>query len=386
MTELRPHDLIAAAREMTGLTDLGSDSYRDGLDAYCDSVNRESQLSELGVMAVQGTVTNALVNRLRVTDYRARHPEVAEECIERPVFVIGLFRAGTTLLSYLLDQDPANRSLLRWEAGDSVPPPSAGQHRTDPRVEVARTGAAMLDQLNPGFKAIHNEEVDGPTECIAVMAQDFKSLSWESITNVPSYSRWLMECDQTSAYHYHRQVLQVLQSGGVRGRWMLKSPHHALALRELTTVYPDARLVMLHRDPVVLSASAASLIGSLSGTFSDANAGPYIATHWPEMLTECIDRVDAFRAAHPEFPIIDVHYSDLVDDPVATVASLYAALSEEFTATARAAVADYVVEHPKGKFGAHRYDLASLGLDGDRLVRRFATYVDRYGVTTEHPR
>src|SRR5206468_442094 len=158
------------------------------------------------------------------------------------------------------ERDGRNRALLRWEAGDSVPPPTADSLHTDPRVETARAGADMLEQLNPRIRAIHHEEPDGPTECISVMSQDFKSLSWEAISNVPTYSAWLLGTDHRSAYEYHRLVLQVLQHGGVRGRWALKSPHHAIALDALIAVYPDAQLVLLHRDPVELCASVCSLI------------------------------------------------------------------------------------------------------------------------------
>ena len=129
-----------------------------------------------------------------------------------------------------------------------------------------------------------------------------------------------MAVDQRSAYEYHRRVLQVLQSGGVRGRWTLKSPHHAIALDALTAVYPDAHLVLLHRDPVVLCASVCSLITTLSGTFSDADHRAYIAEHWSTMLEESVRRIDEFRAAHPERPIVDVQYADLVADPAGTVA------------------------------------------------------------------
>ena len=143
------------------------------------------------------------------------------------------------------------------------------------------------------MRAIHHEEPDGPTECISVMSQDFKSLSWEAISNVPSYSAWLLGSDQRSAYAYHRLVLQVLQHGGVRGRWTLKSPHHAIALDALTAVYPDARLVLLHRDPVELCASVCSLIAELSSCFSDADHRAYIAEHWVAMLEESISRIHA---------------------------------------------------------------------------------------------
>jgi hypothetical protein len=377
---------VERAVEATGgLTDLGSDSYREGLEAYADALASEAQLSELGVLAVESAVVNALANRLRVIAFCSEHPDVADEQIEAPLVVIGMFRAGTTFLSNLLDQDPGNRALLRWEAGDSAPPPTSATHRVGPRVDAGHAEVEMLEALNPAVRAIHHEDADGPTECIAVMGQDFRSLSWEAIANVPSYGAWLRAADCTPAYEYHRTVLQVLQSGGVRGRWTLKSPHHCLALEALTAVYPDARLVLLHRDPVVLSASVCSLVSTLSGTFTDADHQAYIADHWTTLLEDSISRIDAFRAAHPEHPIVDVHYADLVGDPVATVGALSDAIGSPLSAEAATAMEAYVAAHPKGSFGRHGYDLATYGLDEGALRRRFAGYVDRYGIAVERP-
>ena len=375
--------LLAEATATTGLDDFGPDDFREGLATFVAAVDEEAQLSELGELAIRSTVVGALVNRLTVVDWAARHPEVRAEGIEAPIVVIGMFRAGTTFLGQLLDQDPDNRSLLRWEALDSAPPPTPATHRAGPRVDAAREAGAMLDALNPAVRAIHHEEADGPTECIAVMSQDFKSLSWEAIANVPSYGAWLRAADHRSAYAYHRLVLQILQSGGVRGRWTLKSPHHALALDALTATFPDARLVLLHRDPVVLAASVCSLISTLSGTFSDADHGRHIAAHWVATLEESISRIDAFRATHPEHPIVDVQYADLVADPVATTGALYEALGIERGDAARNAMAAHARAHPKGALGAHRYDLAPHGLDGADLTERFAGYVERHAIAPE---
>jgi hypothetical protein len=383
MSELLPDDAVAEACEKTGLDDFGPDGFRDGLAVLCESVDDEARLNELGEVAVRETVVNSLANRLRVFDWIRRHPEVARERIEAPIVVIGMFRAGTTFLSQLLDQDPHNRALLRWEASDSAPPPSPANFRSGPRVDAARLSNDMLEELNPRMKAIHHEDAAGPTECIAVMSQDFKSLSWEAITNVPAYSRWLLATDQRSAYEYHRSTLQVLQSGGVRGRWTLKSPHHAIALDALTAVYPDVRLVLLHRDPVVLCASVCSLITTLSGTFSDADHTEYVAEHWTAMLEESAKRIEAFRAAHPEHPIVDVQYADLVDDPLVTVEDVYTACGEDLDADARDGIATYVNAHPKTEFGTHGYDLAEFGLEAGELAERFAGYVDRYDVAVE---
>jgi Sulfotransferase family len=384
LSALMPDDAIAEACGLTGLDDFGSDSFREGLSIYCASVSAEAELNDFGAVAIRANIVGSLVNRLRIVDWSRRHPDVAEERIDAPLVVIGMFRAGTTFLSYLLEHDHRNRALLRWEAADSVPPPSPSNYRSGPRVEAARAGGDLLEQINPRLRVIHHEEPDGPTECITLMSQDFKSLSWEAISNVPTYGQWLLETDQRSAYEYHRLALQVLQHGGVRGRWTLKSPHHAIALEALTAVYPDAPLVLIHRDPTVLCASVCSLISTLSGTFSDTDHRAYIAEHWVAMLEESIRRVDAFRADHPGHPIVDIRYDDLVRDPVATVESIYAAFddSRSLDAATRLAMTEYVNAHPKDTLGVHEYDLAEFGLDGGELSRRFAGYVDRYAVPT----
>jgi hypothetical protein len=242
----------------------------------------------------------------------------------------------------------------------------------------------MLAEINPQIEVVHHEQADEATECITAMAQDFKSLTFEAVANIPSYDEWLLGVDQRSAYEYHRKVLQVLQSGGVRGRWTLKSPHHAIALEHLTAVYPDAKLVLLHRDPVVLTASVCSLIRTLTSTFTDIDHTAYIAEHWPAMLGESVRRIDAFRDAHPERAIVDVQYTDLVSDPVAAVRSIYSAVGDELDDAAATAITQYVEAHPRGQFGAHRYDLAEYGLDVGELAERFSGYTDRYAVPREH--
>jgi hypothetical protein len=378
--------VLAEACEQAGLDDLGDggEVALAGLAAYVEACDAEADLSELGGMVVHGALVAALVNRLRVTDHVARHPEVRERPIEAPVVVVGLFRAGTTLISNLLDQDPANRALLRWESGDSVPPPAPHELRAGPRVDAGQAGVDMLEAINPGIRAIHHEDADAPTECIAVLGQAFQSISWEALANVPSYAEWWRSSDLTAGYAYHRDVLQVLQSNGCDGRWTLKSPGHALALDALTAVYPDARLVVLHRDPVALTASVSSLIHTMSSAFSDVDHRSYIREHWTRTLEDCIGRIDAFDAAHPG-RLHHVQYADLVTDPVGTVRRLYEHLGLDATDEALGAIASHVRERPRGAFGVHSYDLASYGLVEGDLRERFSGYVDRYAVPHEAP-
>ena len=372
--------ILAQASEQTGLDDLGPDGdlAMAGLAAYLEACDAEADLSELGVMAVDGAVTGALVNRLRVVDHHRQHPALSDSPVEAPVVVVGLFRAGTTLLSNLLDRDPANRALLRWESGDSVPPPTPDEMRAGPRVEAAQVGVDMLAAINPGIKAIHHEDADSPTECIAVLGQAFQSISWEALANVPSYAAWWRGSDMTAGYRYHRSVLQVLQSNGCAGRWTLKSPGHALALDALTAVYPDARLVVLHRDPVMLTASVCSLIHTMSSAFSDVDHRDYIRDHWTRTLEDCIAGVDAHADR-----MLHVQYADLVADPVGTVAAALRRPGLDATPGAFDAMSALVAERPQGSLGVHRYDLASYGLVEDELRERFAGYVDRYDVPRE---
>lgn len=380
---MRTDLVVEAAQLQTGLEDAGDPDALEGLDRLIDAVSREARLNDLGNLAVEGALSAAWSNRLKVIDHVKRHPELTMHPVERPVVVVGMFRAGTTLLSNLLDLDPANRSLLRWESGDSVPPPEPVERRRGPRVQAAQAGSDMLEALNPRMRAIHHEDADSPTECIAVLGQAFRSISWEAMVNVPSYAAWWRSGDCAPAYAYHRQVLQLLQSNGTTGQWTLKSPHHALALDALVDCYPDAQLVLLHRDPVQLVTSVCSLVTTMSSTFSDHDHGDYIREHWTDTLESCIHRVDDFRARRPEHPLLDLQYDDLVADPVGVLERLYGWLGRTLDGPVVDAVHHYLDRRSRGALGEHRYRPEDHGLLVPELRERFAGYVERYGVT-EH--
>ena len=379
-------EVMTAAVKAAGTDDFGSTDFVEGLTVLCDAVDNEAQLNDIGRFAVEQNVIGSLVNRLKVLGHNRNFAGVADERIDAPLVVVGMFRAGTTFLSQLLDRDPNNRALLRWEASDSVPPPTPQTYRSGPRVDAANEAIAMLESLNPQMRVVHHEDAEGPTECITLLGQDFKSLTWEALANVPTYSEWLLAADYASAYCYHRTALQVLQSGGRRGAWTLKSPNHAIALPALAEEYPDAKIVLLHRDPTVLCASACSLISTLTSTFSDADHTGYIAQHWTDMLAVSVDRTEEFRAGHPEHRIIDVQYADLVSDPLGTVARVYAECHREFDGPARDAMASFVAANPKGRFGTHGYRLEQYGLEAGAIGERFADYTARYDIPSEASR
>lgn len=373
---------VAAACRLTGLEDFGGNAYREGLEVLVDAIAAEARLTPRGGANIAGQIVHSMANRLRVVAWTAEHPEAQGQAVARPVFVLGLARTGTTLLLNLLRQDPANRCLLRWEARRSVPPPDAARPEDDPRLAAARDQDRQLHLAAPDLRAIHYEHPDGPTECLAVLGQDFRSMGWGVMANVPTYADWLLSCDHSSAYAYHRRELQLLQ-WRAPGRWVLKSPQHCLGLEALTAVYPDARFVMTHRDPLTAVASVCSLVTTFARLFSDADHRADIARIWPRLAAAAVSRVSEFRDRHGDGAFHDILYADLVADPVATVRELYAFLGEDLTTQAEMAMADYAALHTQGRYGTHTYSPEDLGLDRRSLAGTFADYRHRYRVPPE---
>src|SRR6478609_3642120 len=302
--------LVAAACERTGLDDFGADGWREGLELLVSSVEAAPNVNDGGRGYVYGQFVDALCNRLRVVDYANTHPELRTAPVERPLVVLGLPRTGTSLVSYLLDQDPQRRSLLTWEAEDSVPPSTPDTLYTDPRCLKKK---AELDILAEGLKAaniplVHWDEADGPTECIFVQGQDFKAYLWEAFMPNAAYADWLLEADMASAYAYERSVLQLLQSRAP-GCWSLKMPSHAVHIEALLKEFPDARLVWAHRDPFKSAASFLRL-NYLSRAVLGAEASEVV----PNVLRQLrahVERPMQTRKRIGDERFFDLNYSEL---------------------------------------------------------------------------
>jgi hypothetical protein len=371
--------LIAAAERHTGLSDLGDTRILVGLHKLVDALNTEANLSENGRKRWEANIVNTLVNRLRVEDYLQKHPELLQRPVDRPLFVFGLPRTGTTLTINLLHEDPARRSLLRWEALDSVPPPEAGELSTDPRCLKEQAKLDMSVKLAPHIPAMHHEDADSPTECQFAMAPSFCAQYYEANAYIPSYRKWFLETSYLPAFQYHKRLLQLLQSEAP-GRWTLKNPWHALFLDDLTKVYPDAQLVMTHRDPVEVLGSACSLIKHVRLMFSDNVDTISIGKSMVDTFDKMIEGAVAYKKRHGGDSIYNLQYAALMRDPISEVRKLYAHFAEPFTRETESRMTAYLANNPQGKHGQHKYSLEEYGLTREQVREHFREYCREFAI------
>jgi len=381
---VRLDDLVTRACERAGLDDFGGDSWRDGLQLLVDTCESAPGVNPGGREFVYGQFVDALWNRLRVVDYCKRHPEVAGEQVRRPLVILGLPRTGTSLASYLLDQDPLRRSLLTWEAEDSVPPSTPETLYTDPRCLKKK---AELDVLAEGLKAaniplVHWDEADGPTECLFVQNQDFKAYLWEAYMPSTAYAEWLLQTDMTTAYAYERRVLQMLQSRSP-GVWSLKMPSHAVHIEALLATFPDARIVWAHRDPFKATASFLRL-NYLSRAVMGADVDvDVIVPNVLRQLHEHVDRPLATRRRIGNDRFFDLHYTDLMRDPIRVMRSLYDWAGDKLTASTEQAMLAWLDEHPQHRHGVAPYSLDGSGVTRADLEPIFDEYLSEFDVVLE---
>jgi Sulfotransferase family len=372
--------VIEAARERTGLSDFGDESILGGLGRLLESYAGEARFTERGAGLAHEFLVAQMANRMRIEDWHARHPQLAQAPVEQPLFVFGLPRTGTTLMVNLLAADPATRSFLRWEIAEPIPPAQPQELHAGHRYDAEVAKGEMARQYMPHIAAIHWEDADSPSECQFLMTPSFVSQVYESQADIPSYREWFLHgADYGPAFRFHKRTLQALQHHA-GGRWTLKNPWHPLFLDALTDVYPDARLVMTHRDPAEVVGSACSLIKHVRAIYSDEVDLAGIGTSFMDTFEVMIARADAFKAKHGQDAIHDVQYADTLRDPMGVVRGIYSHFDEPLTPQAEAAMLAYLDANPKGKHGKHAYDLAEFGLSKAGVRDQFAGYIERYAI------
>lgn len=382
MTRVTVDDILEAAHERTDLAAPDRDSWREGLSILLRDHAKADTLSERGWSSIRGRYVEALAARMRVDDYLRKHPQLTSAAVTRPVFILGMPRTGTTMVSYLFDADPATRSLLKWEAYHGVPPAAPGQLRSDPRCLAEKAKDEQIIRHNPKGAAQHFEAGDGPTECVHLLAQDFRSLMFAVLSTTPTYHDWLQFCDMTPAFQHRKRVLQVLQSSNP-GRWVLKMPSDSLFIRSVFAAFPDAKVVWTHRDPYAAFASSMSMRASSQAIFNKEVDARYMSERFPLQLALHLARPLEVCRERPS-DIYHLYYDDLVSEPLAQMKKLYAWLGDPWTQQTEAGMQTWLHENPQGRFGQHRYSLEQWGLSHADLEPYFADYLRVHPVATSH--
>lgn len=362
-------ELIALAEAETGLSDFGGDTFREGLEILLDALDRDARLNDIGERALRERILGHLKQRLLVEDWYARHPEIDEVDIRQPLFGVSLPRTGSTALSFLLSSDPGIRYLRIWESNTPCPPPSTVSG-PDPR----RGAVNEVDRASAGRRSFTPTGIDGPMECLDLMALDFRSQMFPAFAMVPRYSNWLMDADMESTYLYHRRVLKLLQWGEAPRPWRLKAPAHLLSLPALDKAYPDARFVMTHRDPTEVVLSIATVYTGTASMFSDQVDPHFMGALCVRLWNEGIGRAIAFREAGNDHRFHDIHFRAMHEDPIGQVRGLYDWLGETVSPQFEANMAAWWEENTANREPTPKPDPRQFGVDLDRLSELFADY------------
>ena len=348
-------------------------------------IREEAGLTPVGRLIARSLVVQLLVTRLRVEALVREHPEILAQEVQAPIVILGLPRTGTTHLHNLMAQDPGLRSLPYWESLEPIPggPDPRRPPEPDPRVRRCAQGLRLVHRVMPLFPLMHEMEPEARHEEIQLLAAAFSTMLFEASYWVPSYRDWYRASDQTAAYAYLRRMLQALQ--WLRGprRWLLKSPQHLEQLGPLLRVFPDARIVQTHRDPVRVTASMCTMAAyglRMSRARIDARE---VGRYWADRVENLLRASVEGRPSVPTSQVTDVRFHELVADDLATAERLYGYLGEPLSPSARAAMRSYRESHARGRLGAIDYRLEDFGLDASERRRALRFYQERFGVPDE---
>ena len=374
--------LLAEASALTGLMNFGDDSFREPLAVLVIALNSEARLNTAGREGQRQRIVNLLCNRLRLEGWIQRHPEILDEEITAPVVIIGLQRTGSTYLHRILAADQRFYAPLWYETRSPAPPLDWDFMGIDPRIPPAEAEVAAMLAANPELAAIHPMDALAADEDILLLEHSFYSTVPDAFANVPSYGQWNDSHDNRPAYRYLKRMLQCLQwqkkrRGQSAQRWLLKTPHHLHHIATLLAVFPDARIVQTHRDPLETIPSAASMNYNLWIMGSDEADPIQVGAQWAAKYARGMAHTLATRDQHPD-AFLDVWYRDTLGSPLQTVERVFDFIGLSLTEAARAAMLAFEDANKRENRPGHDYSLAQFGFTEAGLKAQFAEYRRRF--------
>jgi len=382
-----PEYLMEKARRRSGLADFGGADFREGLAVLAHSMDRELPLHFTGRLLMQRELLHCLERRLKITDYFQRHPETENVKVPDPVIIVGMPRTGTTFLQRLLAQDSRTRTLRAWEMHDPAPPASGVPDR---RFEKFRYGQwryrkVLLSAVgHETARAIHYSEAADPEECHVLLQTCFRSGIFILRAYGSEYAEWLDKQDFTEAYRYYRKQLQLLTSQRPAERLVVKHPGHLRRLDEIFAVFPGAKIVWMHRNPVEVVPSWCSLWTSSLTLRTNAIEPERLGPIALNALARIIAKAMEARARHPEDQFLDVYYRDLIGEPAGTARRIYEFLGWPWEREWEELLTNWLAQDREARRGiGHRYSADEFGLTTDEIRLAFRSYTERFSRTAD---
>ena len=373
--------LCERARHRSGLDEFGDPPIEPPLSILTKSLEQDANLHPLGRFLMRVHLLTVLESRLRLAAAWKAGAGGLTRPIERPVFITGMPRSGSTFLHELLSQDPANRSPKVWEVMFPVPAPEADIGDGDPRVR--RTNACLwwFRRLVRGADEVYPLRACMPHECVAIHSFTLMSEEFVSTCHIPDYEKFLRTGGMRAAYAWQKRFLQHLQSRCPSKQWILKSPDHLHYLEDLFAVFPDALVIQTHRNPIEVLSSSLQLTKALRGLFGRPDTTGRLMDRESRVLAEMMERSMHFRDGHPALAarFMDLSYADLVSDPLAAVSRIYEHLDCPLTQATILQMRQFIVGRSRYRRRNHS-SLADHGLDVRAEMRRFQNYCRRFGV------
>jgi hypothetical protein len=373
---------ISQAMGKTGLEDFGGQTFEEGLGALIYSLNNDIDLNDGTAAYFQNQILQILINRLEVIQLIKDHPEILEEKIESPIFIVGLPRSGTTILHTLMALDPTSRYLRNFEStGPICPPPELIPDSVDPRIQACHEGTEGIFSMAPILRGINgiNFMAHGTAECQNLMAHEFIHMGWSSGSSLFSHGNWVSECNMTTAFQWHRRLLQVLQWKLPNERWVLKAPTHLFGLNHLMETYPDTKIVFTHRNPFDAIVSGVSMVYHwtqfTTGQADIQAIADWYSKLWAKGLRRALKAIKTFNADQ----VLDIFHHDLSESPVKMVGRIYDRFDIMLSKGTINRMQTWLRDNPRSKFGRHDHTRSIKNhLNSARERERFRFYCEQF--------
>lgn len=379
---LAVEELLQTARERTGLSDYGRDqSFRIGLAKVVEAIEATAPSPYLRADAGM-RIAAMLETRLRMVEDARLHPEIEAIEIKRPLIIAGLPRTGTTISFDLLSLDPAARFPREWEWLFPWPAPEVSTIDDNERGDMLNRMNQRMVEASPEITTIHRFDAYAGGECNGGMMHHFSSANFVAEFGANSFVDWLVGTRAEGQYADHKRLLQQFSWKGPHGRWLLKSPQHLFDLPGLLDVYPDARIVWTHRDPVATFSSLSNYFVQIQRAVkleSDpVKTGAVVSRLWGSALLRAVEAVE--KDPRVAKAVLNLPHAEIVRDPIAAVRTIYDHFEEPFSAAFEQRLASFTREDEKAqRYGRHRHSPQQSGLDPDRIRADLAPYYARFG-------